>query len=190
MKAFLVTNKYIHIFVGSSNRSLRPTTNSMKKLKHKLPVRYRCLLIISGLLLSFTLGAQIRGNQMVVKNKSSFNFEETVSRIETNLKVKEIPVFAVFDHSRNAEDVGLKLNPNKVIVLGSPKVGTLLMQENPAISIELPLKISVWQDDRGEVWVAFLNMEKVAGAYGMADSPIVKSMHLLLGKIVNESISG
>lgn len=34
--------------------------------------------------------------------------------------------------------------PNQVIVFGSPKVGTKLMQENPAISIELPLKISVW----------------------------------------------
>lgn len=154
----------------------------------RLLTKYRCWLIISGLLLSFVAGAQKEGKQMIVKNKSSFNFEETVCRIETVLKAKEIPVFAVFDHSRNAEEVGLKLNPNQVIVFGSPKVGTFLMQENPAISIELPLKISVWEDDGAEVWVGFPDMRQIAAAYALEESPILKNMALLLEKIVNESI--
>lgn len=154
----------------------------------KLLAKYGCSFIIVGLLLSWGSGAQNEGKQMIVKNKSSFNFEETVSRIETVLKAKEIPVFAVFDHSRNAEQVGLKLNPNTVIVFGSPKVGTFLMQENPSVSIELPLKISVWQDDREHVWVGFPDMRQIAEAYALEESPILKNMALLLEKIVNESI--
>jgi len=46
----------------------------------------------------------------------------------------------------------MKLPPNKVIVFGSPKVGTLLMQQDPSISLELPLRISVWEDADGKVW--------------------------------------
>lgn len=69
--------------------------------------------------------------------------------------LKEVPWFAMFDHGRNASEVGMKLPPNKVIVFGSPKVGTLLMQQDPSISLELPLRISVWEDADGKVWVGF-----------------------------------
>lgn len=79
----------------------------------------------------------------------------------------DIPVFAKFDHQKNAEEVGLDLRPNQVIVFGSPKVGTKLMQENPAISIELPLKISVWEDKNGKVWTSFPQMERLASEYGL-----------------------
>lgn len=162
--------------------------NKWKGSGGKFLTKYRFLFIISGLLLSFAAGAQKEGKQMIVKNQSPFNFDETVSRIESVLKAKEIPVFAVFDHSRNAQEVGLKLNPNTVIVFGSPKVGTFLMQENPAISIELPLRISVWQNDQAEVWVAFPDMKQTAVAYDLAQSPIIKNMGLLLEKIVDESL--
>ena len=121
---------------------------------------------------------------MLVKNKSQFGFGETFATIEANLKEQGIPVFAIFDHSRNAEDAGLKLNSNKVIVFGSPEVGTLLMQENPEISIELPLRISVWQDDNGHVWVAYPDMQQVAVHYNLANNPIIKNMRTLLEKVV------
>ena len=95
---------------------------------------------------------------MLVKSKSQFSVDETVKRIEANLKEKEIQVFALFDHGQNAKDSGMELLPNQVIVFGSPKVGTLLMLQNPEVSIELPLKISVWQDKDGHVWTAFISI--------------------------------
>lgn len=91
--------------------------------------------------------------------ESQFSVAETMENLERNIKAAGIPVFAKFDHGKNAEEVGLKLLPNQVIVFGSPKVGTKLMQENPSISIELPLKISVWEDAKGSVWVTFPSNE-------------------------------
>lgn len=150
---------------------------------------YKCLLIMLGSLLSLGMKAQIGGNAMLIKNKSPFDFEETVTRIQTTLRQKEIPVFTLFDHSKNAKEVGLNLNPNTVIVFGSPKVGTLLMQKNPEWSIELPLKISIWQDNDGNVWTAFPNMDRIANEYNLPDDPILEKMQRLLQDIIRQSIN-
>mgnify|MGYP000321165073 FL=1 len=121
--------------------------------------------------------------------ESQFSVSETMARMEQVLKTMGIPVFAKFDHGKNAEEVGLKLLPNQVIVFGSPKVGTALMQENPSISIELPLKISVWEDKNGSVWATFPQMKQMAANYGMEDNPVIGKMQELLVKIVIKSAS-
>lgn len=121
--------------------------------------------------------------------ESLFGVPETMARIEQTLKKMEIPVFAKFDHSKNAEEVGLKLLPNQVIVFGSPKVGTKLMQDNPSISIELPLKISVWEDNNGSVWVTFPQMKAMTARYGLEGEQVVDKMQELLEKIVIQSAS-
>lgn len=119
--------------------------------------------------------------------ESQFNVAETMSRIEQILKKKGIPVFAKFDHGKNAEEVGLELRPNQVVVFGSPKVGTKLMQDNPSISIELPLKISVWEDKNGCVWTAFPQMKVLAAEYDLESEPIIGKMQELLEEIVHQA---
>ncbi|WP_455672421.1 serine hydrolase [Phocaeicola sp.] len=121
--------------------------------------------------------------------ESQFGVSETMNRIEETLKTMGIPVFAKFDHGKNAEEVGLTLLPNQVIVFGSPKVGTKLMQENPSISIELPLKISVWEDANGSVWVTFQQMKNLAAEYGLESEPVIGKMQELLEQIVIKSAS-
>lgn len=149
---------------------------------------YRCLLIIVGSLLFGIVKAQTERKNMLVKNRSELDFGQTVARIQTTLKKMEIPVFAVFDHAKNAEEVGLVLAPTQVIVFGSPKVGTLLMQKHPELSIELPLKIAVWEEGSGEVWVAFPDMKQMAEAYTLSGDPIMEKMAVLLESIVDKSI--
>ena len=112
-----------------------------------------------------------------------------MDRIEQTLKAMGIPVFAKFDHGKNAEEIGLELRPNQVIVFGSPKVGTQLMQENPSISIELPLKISVWEDKNGSVWATFPQMRVMGAEYGLDKKPVIGKMQELLEKIVIQSAS-
>lgn len=121
------------------------------------------------------------------KYESPFSVAETMARLEENLKIRDIPVFAKFDHGKNAEEVGLELRPNQVIVFGSPKVGTKLMQETPEISIELPLKISVWEDKNGKVWATFPQMRTIAAEYGLQDEPVVGKMQELLENLVIQS---
>lgn len=149
---------------------------------------YRCLLIIVGSLLFGMVKAQTEKKNMLVRNQSELNFEQTVTRIQTTLKQMEIPVFAVFDHAKNAEEVGLELPPTQVIVFGSPKVGTLLMQKYPELSIELPLKIAVWEEGNGGVWVAFPDMKRMAEEYNLSGNPIMEKMTVLLDDIVQKNI--
>ena len=92
------------------------------------------LSILAGLLFAGVVLAQKGANNMN-NQASKFSVDETMGRIEQILQKMDIPVFAKFDHQKNAEEVGLDLRPNQVIVFGSPKVGTKLMQENPDISI-------------------------------------------------------
>ena len=84
----------------------------------------------------------------------------------------------------------MKLPPNKVIVFGSPKVGTLLMQQDPSISLELPLRISVWEDADGTVWIGSPNLETIASEYGMENSGVIEKMQEAVTNIVSKSIAG
>lgn len=119
--------------------------------------------------------------------ESQFGVDETMERIEGRLSDMGIPVFARFDHGMNAEQVGLELRPTKVVVFGSPKVGTKLMQANPGIAIELPLRIAVWEDAAGSVWVAFPQMRRLGAEYGMEESPVIGNMQHLLENIVRKA---
>ena len=74
-------------------------------------------------------------------------------RLEKELAERKIPVFAKFDHARNAREAGLELRPTTVLVFGSPKVGTGLMQADQSVALELSLRIAIWQDEAGSTWL-------------------------------------
>jgi uncharacterized protein (DUF302 family) len=81
------------------------------------------------------------------KEKSAFSFDETCNRIYEFLKSRNVAVFTTVDHHENAVKVGLNLRPEKVIMFGSPLVGTHLIEENPDIGLELPSKVLVYQEN-------------------------------------------
>jgi len=116
--------------------------------------------------------------------ESQFSAEKTVQRLEAELGRRGIPIFAVFDHAENARQAGLALRPTTVLVFGSPKVGTGLMQLDQSISLELPLRISVWEDEAGSAWLAFVRTEVTAEAYGLAGNPTLAAMQRLLEGLV------
>lgn len=109
---------------------------------------------------------------------------DTVGKLEGILKKKNIPLFAKYDHARNAEEVGLQLRPTTVLVFGSPQVGTGLMQADQSIAVELPLRIAVWEDEAGSTWLAFPRMSLLAGEYGLQDHPVTGKIEALLEKLV------
>lgn len=116
--------------------------------------------------------------------ESLYSVDETVNRIEKQLQALNIPVFAHFNHGKNAKEVNLELPPTQVIVFGAPAVGTKLMQENPSIAIELPLRIAVWEDAGHSVWAAFPQMENLAEEYNLENNPIIGKMQTLLQNLV------
>ena len=119
--------------------------------------------------------------------ESVFGVDETMERIEKILAEKSIPVFARIDHGKNAREAGLEMPPSKVVIFGSPKVGTNLMLENPGIATELPLRIAVWEDKEGSTWISFPHMEKIARAYGVENLPPVAPIRQLLRNIASRA---
>src|ERR1700734_1383237 len=91
----------------------------------------------------------------LVEIASRYSFDETVERLQAAFKEKGMQVFAVIDHSGEAEKVGLKMRPTKVVIFGSPKGGTPLMGAAPSLAIDLPLKALVAEDESGRVWVSY-----------------------------------
>lgn len=90
-----------------------------------------------------------------VSRPSKYPVDETVARFEALLASKGIKLFALVDHSGEAEKAGLQMPPTKLLIFGNPKGGTPVMLAAPSIAIDLPLKLLVWQDAAGSVWVSF-----------------------------------
>ncbi|MFI5117758.1 MAG: DUF302 domain-containing protein [Terriglobales bacterium] len=91
----------------------------------------------------------------IIDTPSHHSVDQTVERLKGILQAKGVTLFALVDHSGEAEKVGMKMRPTKLLIFGSPKAGTPLMLAAPSIAIDLPLKILIWEDGQGKVWVSY-----------------------------------
>lgn len=105
---------------------------------------------------------------MLIKIKSNLDFEKTVSKIEEFLEEKDIELFYIADHKKNAVGADLELEDTKVLIFGNPKVGTMLMQDNPDISYELPLRISVIKEEN-EVYIIYKKPTELYKEYELSE---------------------
>jgi uncharacterized protein (DUF302 family) len=86
---------------------------------------------------------------------SAHSVTATIERLRALLAQKGIEVFAHIDHAAGASQVGLPLRPTQVLVFGNPKAGTPLMQSRQTIGLDLPLRVLVWEDANGKVWLTY-----------------------------------
>lgn len=119
--------------------------------------------------------------------ESQFSPEITVKRLEDIIKAKGITLFAKYDHAKYAKDAGLALRATTVLVIGSPAVGTALMQADQSISLELPLRISVWEDEKGSTWIATPRLFALAARYGQESNPVVEVLEKALENIIEKA---
>lgn len=91
----------------------------------------------------------------IIDKPSRHSVDETVARLESVLASRGLTLFAIVDHSGEAARVGMSMPPTKLVIFGNPKAGTPLMVAAPSIAIDLPLKILVWQDRGGKVFVSY-----------------------------------
>jgi uncharacterized protein (DUF302 family) len=103
----------------------------------------------------------------LVQVASHYSVDETVKRLQAALVEKGLQVFALIDHSGEAEKVGLKMRPTKVLIFGSPKGGTPLMVAAPSLAIDLPLKALVAEDAGGKVSVTYNEPEYLKERHGV-----------------------
>ena len=81
--------------------------------------------------------------------------EETISKLKQILEQNGVTTFALIDHSGEAAKIGMKMRPTKLLIFGNPKAGTPVMLAAPTSAIDLPLKILIWEDAQGKVWVTY-----------------------------------
>jgi uncharacterized protein (DUF302 family) len=103
----------------------------------------------------------------IVHKPSNHSVDETLRKLQAILEEKGIAVFAMIDHSGEAQKVGMKMRPTKLLIFGNPKGGTPLMLAAPSIAIDLPLKILVWEDDQGKAWISYNSPEYLAERHGL-----------------------
>ncbi len=108
--------------------------------------------------------ATIKG---IIDRPSNHSVEQTVEKLKTILQSKGVTLFALVDHSGEAEKVGMKMRPTKLLIFGSPKAGTPLMLAAPSIAIDLPLKILIWEDGQGKAWVSYNSPEYLKERHGL-----------------------
>ena len=112
--------------------------------------------------------ALITGNG-VIAISSNHSVEQTVEKLKGILQAKSVTLFALVDHSGEAQSVGMKMRPTKLLIFGSPKAGTPLMLAAPTSAIDLPLKILIWEDARGKVWVSYNSPAYLQARHGIPE---------------------
>jgi uncharacterized protein (DUF302 family) len=108
----------------------------------------------------------------IVDTPSRYAMDETVTRLTQLLRSKGVTLFAVIDHSGEAEKVGLHMRPTKLLIFGNPRAGTPVMVAAPSAALDLPLKILVWEDENGLVRLSYNSAAYLAARHGVPDSVV------------------
>jgi uncharacterized protein (DUF302 family) len=138
-------------------------------------------------LLAFTAGlANAADGLITVQSKHSV--AETVDRLEKKLEAAGFRIFARVDHAAGAKRVDMQLAPSELLIFGKPDVGTLLMQSQPTVGIELPLKYLVWEDAGGNVMVSWNDPAWITARHDITDrAQVVEKMQGALKKFAGEA---
>jgi uncharacterized protein (DUF302 family) len=108
----------------------------------------------------------------LVQVASRYTVDETLKRLLAIIAAKGMQVFALVDHSGEAEKVGLTMRPTKLVIFGSPKGGTPLMVAAPTLAIDLPLKVLLAEDNQGKAWVSYNSPEYLRQRHGVPEDLI------------------
>lgn len=129
------------------------------------------------------------GQMPLTAVKSPHTVAQTADRLAAALKHRGIELFARIDHGAGARRAGMDLRDEELLVFGDPRAGTPLMQEDPAIGYELPLRVLIW-DAQGQTMVAHRPMASLAGEYEVGEqAAILERMNGLLDQLVAEAVA-
>ncbi|MCG2670630.1 DUF302 domain-containing protein [Bradyrhizobium sp. WYCCWR 12774] len=114
----------------------------------------------------------------LISIKSNFGPEDTMKRLEAEVKARGLTVFAHIDHAAGAAAVDLTLRPTDLLIFGNAKGGTPLMQQAQTAGIDLPLKALVWQDEQGATWLSYNDPAFLAQRHGAGEpaTPVVAAL--------------
>ncbi len=142
--------------------------------------------LIVVVMAGFFFIASVSAEDGLITKKSQFGPGETLDRLEVLLEGKGITVFARINHTQGAEGVGIDLRPTELLIFGNPKLGSHFFTSRQTAGIDLPMKVLVWEDVDGQVWLTYNDPQYIAGRHGIKDrDAIVKKMTGALDSLTN-----
>jgi uncharacterized protein (DUF302 family) len=134
-------------------------------------VRLICsfLLVAGALSLSPAGTVKAAGDDGIVKVKSAYDMPETLKRLKKDVADKGIVFFSEIDQAKLAADAGVTLLPSTLLVFGNPPLGTLFITADPVAGLDWPVRLLVYQDAQGQVWVAYTDFAWIARRHGITN---------------------
>ncbi len=122
-----------------------------------------------ALVSSTSVVAQTVGADGLIKVKSAYSMDETISRIKKDIADKGIMFFSEVDQAKLAAGAGIKLHPSTLLTFGNPPLGTQFMTSNPNSGLDWPVRLLVFQNEKGEVWATYTDFAWIARRHGITD---------------------
>lgn len=105
----------------------------------------------------------------IVRVRSAYGVEETITRIKADIAAKGIMFFSAVDQSKLAAEAGIKLRPSTLLIFGNPPLGTQFITANPNAGLDWPVRLLVTQDEIGTVWTVYTDFQWIARRHGITD---------------------
>lgn len=130
-----------------------------------------------------------RGPHGLVSVKSPHSQADTVSRLEAQLRQRELAVATRVDHAAAAQRIGQTLRASEVLIFGNPQAGTPLMQCAPTVGIDLPMKALVWTDAGGQVWLGYNDPVYLLHRHGASGCAAAENVRRTLATIAEATVA-
>lgn len=145
------------------------------------------LIILSFVLISTSTVLAADG---LISLKSSYSPEETMNRFEAIAKKKGLNIFARINHTAGAAKIGKTLRPTEVLIFGNPQGGTPFIECSQTVGIDLPLKVLVWEDADGQVWLGYNDPLYLAKRHDASPCPAAGNLSKALAGLSAAALAG
>ncbi|WP_135501650.1 DUF302 domain-containing protein [Roseovarius aestuariivivens] len=148
--------------------------------------------LIAAGALAFLGGAVMASEDDILKVKAAGDVPATMDALQAAVEGAGATVFARVDHAGGAASVEMDLAPSQLLIFGNPKLGTPAMQDDPLAGLFLPLKVLVYEDADGQVWLAYENPKETLDDLGgiSDDAGYIAKMQGALGKLTGKAAGG
>lgn len=134
-------------------------------------------------------GNQATATHGLIALKSPYTPAETMTRLEAEVKMRNLTVVSRIDHAATAQRIGQTLRPTELLIFGNPQAGTPLMLCAQITGIDLPMKALVWADEAGQTWLGYNDPKWMMHRHGAGDCPLAEPVGKVLTAIAQAAVA-
>ena len=130
----------------------------------------RVIRILSSILIAsvLTVPWAMASDDGIIKVKSAYPMAETIQKLKADIAGKGIKFFDEIDQAKLSSDAGIKLRPSTLLVFGNPPLGTQFITAKPDAGLDWPVRLLVFENEHGEVWLAYTDFAWIARRHGIS----------------------